>query len=174
LILAVLLLLSGVSFLADGEENARKEYALKAFLRDYLRDPSVPADDTTRYPHAFVDLDGHGPNKVIVYLTGRYSCGSGGCNTLVLAPQGRSYRVVSSITITWPPIRLLAARSHGWHDIAVGVAGGGIQPGFEAALSYNGKSYPKNPSVPPARRLPPNAPGKIVLPAIAEGPPLYQ
>lgn len=93
---------------------------------------------------------------------------------MVLAPQGPSYRVVSSITITRPPIRVLAARSHGWHNIAVWVAGGGIRPGYEAELPFNGKTYALNPSVAPARRLAPKAPGQVVLPANAEGPLLYQ
>ncbi len=174
MILATLLLVSGVSFLAqsNGEANARRECSESISARS-SPGAGVPADDTTRYPHAFVDLDGHGP-EVIVYIEGRDWCGSGGCNTLVLAPQGPSYRVVSSITITRPPIRVLAARSHGWHNIAVWVAGGGIRPGYEAELPFNGKTYALNPSVAPARRLAPKAPGQVVLPANAEGPLLYQ
>ena len=113
----------------------------------------MAADPATRYPHAFVHLDGHGRKEVIVYVDGRDWCGTGGCNTSVLAPQGPSYRVVSSITITRPPIRVLAARSHGWHNIAVWVAGGGIRPGYEAELTFSGKTYALNPSVAPARRL---------------------
>jgi hypothetical protein len=44
------------------------------------------------------------------------------------------------------------------------VQGGGIQPGYEAKLSFNGKTYPKNPSVPPAQRLTQQAVGKVVVP----------
>ena len=42
--------------------------------------------------------------------------------------------------------------------------GGGIQPGYEAKLSFNGKTYPKNPSAAPAQRLTQQAVGKIVVP----------
>jgi hypothetical protein len=127
-----------------------------------------------RYPHAFVDLDGHGPNAVIVYMAGRSWCGSGGCNTLVLAQQGSSYKVVGDITITRLPIRLLSARSHGWRDIGVWLQGGGIRPGYEAELRFNGKVYPNNPSGPPAWKRAQEAPGRVVLPANAEGALLYQ
>ena len=72
---------------------------------------------------------------------------------LVLARDGNTYRVVTRTTITRPPIRVLSTRSNGWHDIAVWVQGGGSQQGYEAELSFDGKSYPANPSVPPARRL---------------------
>ena len=70
--------------------------------------------------------------------------------TLVLTPEGASYRVVTKIRITRPPIRVLATSSHGWHDIGVWVQGGGIQRGYEAKLQFDGKTYPSNPSSPPA------------------------
>ena len=44
------------------------------------------------------------------------------------------------MTITWTPIRVLDATSHGWRNISVRVAGGGI-----------GKTYSQNPTVPAAR-----------------------
>lgn len=128
MIVATLLLVAGVSFLADGEGNARKENSLKAFLRDYLLEPGVPAGDMTR--------------------SSRW-CGSGGCMTFVLVPQGPSYKIVATITISRPPIRVMSARSHGCHDIGVWVQGGGIQPGFEADLQFDGKTYRENPSAPP-------------------------
>ncbi len=107
---------------------------------------------TTRYISAFASLGGLKTKDVIVYFTDQHSCGSGGCTTLILAPSGHSYRVVTSITIGWPPIRVLASKSNGWHDISLWVQGGGIQPGYEATLSFDGVSYPSNPSVLPARR----------------------
>jgi len=130
-------------------------------------------EKATRYFHAFVDLDGDGKNEVIVYLAGRQFCGSGGCPTLVLASELSSYRVVTEITITRLPIRVLRTSSNGWRNIAVLVSGGGVQPGYEAELRFNGSTYPSNPSVPPARRLAAKIRGEVVIPSRAAGTALY-
>jgi hypothetical protein len=145
---------------------------VKRFLQDYLKSAGVGDDETTKYSASFVNLSGEGKEDVVVYLTGQSWCGSGGCTTLILAPRDSSYRVVTKITITRPPIRVLATRSNGWHDISVRVQGGGIQPGYEALLSFDGKSYPRNPSTPPARRLTEKVSGEVLVPATTEGGPL--
>ncbi len=62
---------------------------------------------------------------------------------------GRLSRV-TNISITRPPIRVLPTVTHGWHDLGVMVAGGGIIPGYEARLRFDGHSYPSNPTVPSA------------------------
>ena len=84
---------------------------------------------------------------------GDASCGSGGCNTLILAREGASWKVIQSITITRPPIRVLASTSHGWHSISVWVQGGGIQPGYEAEPRFGGRTYPAGVSWPPPIRI---------------------
>ncbi|MFZ3201855.1 MAG: hypothetical protein WA175_11985 [Candidatus Acidiferrales bacterium] len=68
------------------------------------------------------------------------------------------------------PIRVLATKSNGWYDISVRVQGGGIQPGYEAKLSFDGKTYDNNPSVSPAERLTQKLAGKTVIPASLLGP----
>jgi hypothetical protein len=147
--------------------------ALKTFLQEYLARGGGEVDRTTRYQFALVELDGPGKRDVIAYVTGRRWCGTGGCTMLILAPDSSSYRVVSRIPITRPPIRVLTVTSKGWRDIGVWVQGGGIQPGYEADLPFDGSSYPMNPSAPPARRLGANAAGEVVLSAAEEGTPLY-
>ena len=57
--------------------------------------------------------------------------------------------------------------------LAVWIDGGGIQPGYEADIPFNGKTYPTYPSVPPARRLAKEAVGQIVVPRDMEAVPLY-
>jgi len=156
------------------QTSSSQDDPLKKFLQAYLKDPRVDDDQTTRYSPVFVDLKDDGAKEVIVYLTGRYWCGSGGCVTLILAPEGSTYRVVTSITITRLPIRVLGTKSKGWHDISVMVAGGGIQPGYDSVLSFDGKTYPSNPSTPPARRLEGKVEGKTAMPVTAEGTLLYQ
>jgi len=126
------------------------EKTLKTFLRAYLAAPPSNEDKTTRYSAVFVDLNGDGTPEAIVYLTGQTWCGTGGCHLLILTRKAASYRIVTETTITRPPVRVLRRASHGWRDITVWVAGGGIEPPYEAVLRFNGTTYPSNPSVPPA------------------------
>ncbi len=150
--------------------HADNSARLRRFLQEYLRSSD---DKTARYLAAFVDLKDDGTKQAIVYFTDQHSCGSGGCSMLILVPQRPSYRVVGSITIAWPPVRVLKTKSHGWHDIAVWVQGGGIQPGYEAVLSYDGRRYPNNPTVPPARAASQKPKGNTVIPALSKGVPVY-
>jgi hypothetical protein len=147
--------------------------SLERFLENYLDEADAGKDMTTRYSSALVDLKDDGRQEVIVYVTGRTWCGSGGCRMLVLVPKGSSYRVVTETTITRLPIRVLVTKSNGWHDLGVWVQGGGIQPGYEADLPFAGGTYPSNPSTPPARRLEEKVAGEVVVPLAAEGTPLY-
>lgn len=142
-------------------------------MRRFLQGHFSNEDKTLRYASGFVDLRDDGTEEAIVYLIGQNWCGSGGCNTLILAPQGASYRVVSSITITHSPIRILATKTHGWHDIGVLVVGGGIRNGYETKLSFNGRTYRTNPSVPPAQKRTEKQKGQIVISPDAQGVPLY-
>lgn len=142
-------------------QSSNGEASLKKFLQGYF----APKDEDkkTRYIAAFHDLNGDGTPEALVYISGPGWCGSGGCKLYVLTPAGSSWTIVARTTITWPPIRVLASRSHGWHNLAVSVGGGGIQPGYEAELRFDGKKYPGNPSAPPARRAAKNAPGTVVI-----------
>jgi len=149
------------------------EESLKGFLQNYLKIPRLKYDETTRYSRAFIDLNGDGIQEVIVYVTSEGLCGTGGCVTLILAPKESSYRVVTRITITRPPIRVLTDSSNGWRNIGVWVVGGSIEPGYEAELRFDGKTYPSNPSVPPARRLTTKVSGETVVSPSEEGTPLY-
>jgi hypothetical protein len=103
------------------ELNSGARASLESFLRDYLKDAHVGNDLSTRYSSALVDLSEDGTRDVIVYITGRTWCGSGGCRMLVLAAKRASYEFVTETTITRLPIRVLATKSHGWHDIGVWV-----------------------------------------------------
>jgi hypothetical protein len=153
------------------QPSSNQEDSLTTFLRDYVGNSEV--GKTTRYSSALVDLKDDGAREVIVYLTGDGWCGTGGCTTLVLEPEGPSYRVVTKITITRPPIRVLTSRSNGWHDISVVARINGIEPAHDAVLSFDGKSYPGNPTAPPSRKKT-AAGGKIVVPYAGEGTPLFQ
>lgn len=149
------------------------EESLKKFLQKYDGNSTFGTERTTRYAAAFVDLKDDGKQEVIVYLIGPNWCGSGGCSALILAPLGESYKVITRTTVTQLPIHVLATRTNGWHDLGVWVQGGGIQPGYEARLRFNGKKYPSNPTVPPAQKLGSKVEGREVIAADAKGTPLY-
>jgi hypothetical protein len=153
--------------------SSTAEDSLKKFLQDYARGKGLHDDKTVRYFRAFLDLNGDGKNEAIVYLEGRWWCGSGGCPTLILSPEASSYRLVAKIIITRPPIRVLTTTSNGWHNLSVRVEGGGVHPGYEAELSFNGKTYPTNPSMPPARPLAANVAGEVVIGSSQVGTRLY-
>jgi hypothetical protein len=92
---------------------------------------------------------------------------------LILKAEGASFSVIARTTVTRPPIRILQTVTNGWHDVGVWVQGGGIQTGYTAVLSYNGKMYASNPTVPPARRSTADPGGEILIPTSAEGFLLY-
>ena len=134
-----------------------------------IRDPSRAA----RYIAASADLNGDGVPEAIVVLRSGYWCGSGGCTTLILTRSKSSWKVVTIVKIAHPPIRVLKDATNGWRDITVWVAGGGIRPGYEALLRFNGSFYPSNPTVPPAEKLEREAEGVVMINATQEAVPLY-
>jgi len=124
----------------------------------------------TRYVAAWADLDGDRRPEALVYLISGDFCGSGGCNLMIFTLEGRSWRQVADMTVTNPPIRLLATSSHGWRDLAVTVAGGGARA-HEALIAFNGRSYPRNPSM--GRTLRRGVPGRVLISDGDQGRPLF-
>ena len=122
---------------------------LRRFLQKYLSTYPSYVEQDSRYSAAAVSLDGKPKHQILVYVSGQWWCGSGGCTALVLEPEGSSFRVITRFTLVWLPIRILSSTSNGWHDIVMIVHGGGIIPGYLAILRFNGHSYPSNPSMAP-------------------------
>lgn len=143
-------------------QPAQSVTALQRFLENYLTPPVLAPSDDQRYEAVFVDLKDDGKHEVLVYLKDASWCGSGGCTTLVLAPNGSVFEIVTKITVTRLPIRVLATKTNGWHDLSVLVAGGGV-PAHEAKLVFDGKSYPSNPSTRPAVELQGKVEGRVIL-----------
>ena len=143
--------------------------AAPAGLETALR--GLHADDgALTYAHASVDLNGDGTAEVLAYVMGPMVCGSGGCNLYVMAPEGEDggdgWRVVTRTSVTRTPVGVLNTSTNGWRDLAVSIGGGGAQAGW-VRLTYDGRTYPTNPTVPPAAPLdgPPD-----VTPLIASEP----
>jgi putative lipoprotein len=137
------------------------------FLQGLFAEDRAAAGDA-RYVAALADLNGDRRPEVVVYLSGSYYCGSGGCHMYVFTPSGRSWRQVARTTVTRTPIRLLNSRSRGWRDLSVAVAGGGLSR-REVLLAFNGRRYPGNPTVAPARMLRQSPPGRVLIADTAVG-----
>jgi hypothetical protein len=102
----------------------------------------------TRYYYDRIDLSGDGIPEALVYLSGSYTCGSGGCMMLVLAPSGQRYQMVSKMTLVQAPVIVSAEKSAGWHDLVLEVSGGGAKKHY-ARMQFDGSAYPVNPSTAP-------------------------
>ncbi|MDX1392831.1 MAG: hypothetical protein R3195_00500 [Gemmatimonadota bacterium] len=116
------------------------------------------------YFAARVDLNGDDADDWIAHVAGPMVCGSGGCDTFVFAGAADGLRLVTSISVTRPPIGVAPTSTAGWRDILVHVAGGGL-PAADARLRFDGATYPGNPTVAPAELLEPGtAGGQVVIP----------
>ncbi|PZO01292.1 MAG: hypothetical protein DCF29_15740, partial [Alphaproteobacteria bacterium] len=122
---------------------------LEAALRGLHAD-----DGALTYAQAPVDLNGDGSDEVLAYVMGPMVCGSGGCNLYVLAQQGEGegWRVVTRTSVTQTPVGVLTTSTNGWRDLAVSIGGGGAEAGW-VRLTYDGRTYPTNPTAPPATPL---------------------
>lgn len=123
---------------ANAEEDVRH-----FLLQEY------PDAGAMQYALAWSDLDGDGANEAIVHIVSPMLCGTGGCNTLVLAPAGPMWRKVGDISVSRTPITVLDSETRGWKDLTVDIGGGGGAAGT-ALLKFDGKAYPENPTVSPA------------------------
>jgi len=117
------------------------------------------ADDRYSYAYNRVKLSNSTLSEVLVYMLGADYCGSGGCTSLIFAQRGEEYRLVSELNLIRTPIIVSSHRTNGWKDLIVFVSGGGIHPGYYAVLSFDGKKYPENPTIPPAVPLRQKIPG---------------
>lgn len=145
--------------------NATMPPGVAAFVKEHK---------LTVYTLALVDLNGDRRLEALIYTMATSEghgqadlCGSGGCDLYVLELTPTGYRQITDISIARPPVRVLSTITHGWHDLGVLVAGGGIVSGYEARLRFNGRSYPENPTVSPATRSK-NMVGKQVIGKEAE------
>ncbi len=140
---------------ADQDLPADLAQTLRGILGDQTGD--------ARYFAKAVDLDGDGRPEVVAHVAGPMVCGTGGCDTLVLAPEGQGLRLVTRMTVSRPPIVAAETRSNGWRDLVVRVSGGGIIPGYDALLQFDGVTYPDNPTVDPAKPLGAAVPGTVLI-----------
>lgn len=120
------------------------------------------ADMPSRYKAGTSDLNGDGRQELLVHVVGPMACGTGGCPTLLFTPEGAGYTLVSTISVSRPPVRVSPRSSNGWRNLIVEISGGGGRSGH-AELAYTGRGYPQNPTVAPARRITDLAGSEIVI-----------
>ncbi len=132
---------------------------------NHILDKAFLSNDSgkIRYIAKEVNLNGNINSEIIVYAMGSNICGSGGCPIFIFSQQHQHLKLISWISITNPPIIVSNTKTNGWRDIIVTVMGGGIIQGYEARLQFNGKSYPTNPSVKPAKRVSQPIKGKTII-----------
>ncbi len=110
---------------------------------------ALEGDYDARYFDAAVDLDGDGKDEVVAYVAGPMVCGTGGCPLFVFRQGQDEYELVARMSVVQVPVRVSSQSTHGWRDLVVAVAGGGA-PAGDVVLKFDGKTYPANPTVPPA------------------------
>ena len=165
----------GASFGQEGDAASNNpSEALKEFLRSHLNPGPDDHKETIRITVISVKTEDKAGEEEIVYISGPQGswCGTGGCDMLILEPFESSFKVLGDVSIVQLPIRLLPSMEYGHPDIGVHVQGGGIQPGYEAVLSFNGTNYPENPSMPPARKVK-GIEGKRIITTTENSIPLY-
>lgn len=118
--------------------------AVPASAVAFLRTEAGEGDGS--YAAASIDLNGDGVDEVVGYVMGPMWCGSGGCNAWVLTPDGDGWRVVTETSVTQTPIRVLETSTNGWRDLSVAIGGGGRE-WSQVRLTFDGTSYPTNPTV---------------------------
>lgn len=137
--------------------------SLKVFLRSYLSlGGRIPPDTTTRITTYRVKTGDGKTEEDIIYVSGQGWCGSGGCTLLIVEPSASSFKVLSKVTVVQLPVFLMPSMTHGYPDIGVSVRGIRVGSEYEAELSYDGISYPGNPSSPPSRPLK-GIKGKVII-----------
>ena len=156
--------------LALSSSVTAQDLALRKFLQHFAEKTDLSDVQSTRYIAAVVNLRDDNSEQVLVYLIGPAWCGTGGCLALILVPTESSYTIFAEISLAQQPIRVLDTKSNGWHDLGIWIQGGGVQPGYEARLSFDGKQYSANP---PAQKMKSKTAGKIIVSSAATGLPLY-
>lgn len=104
------------------------------------------------YQYNLVDLNGDKSPEALVLLSGAYECGTGGCTAFVLTQKDKKWKVLTRLSLVKDSIGVSEERTQSWRDLLIKVSGGGIVPHWRR-LTFDGKTYPSNPTVKPATPL---------------------
>ena len=115
-----------------------------------------------RYFYNKTDLNEDDKLETVVYLLGPYSCGTGGCTTLIFQFLDSDYRLISDLTLVNNPIIVSNQKTNGWRDLNLYVLGGGIDSNYHV-VSFDGQEYPTNPSLQPTLPINSTVTGKALI-----------
>ncbi|MCL9773652.1 hypothetical protein [Vibrio methylphosphonaticus] len=93
-----------------------------------------------QYKAGAIDLNLDGRDEIMVLMQGSYFCGSGGCTAYLFNDEGEQ---LNRMTVVREPVLVSERRSNGWKDFYV------WSEESLRTMSYDGVSYPKNPSLAP-------------------------
>lgn len=116
-----------------------------------------------RYTWNRVDLNGDGRPELVAQVLGPMVCGTGGCPLLIFRePSPGRLQLLTRMSLFKEPLIVTEQRHNGWKVLIsrVRVDAG---HGYSAQLLYDGRTYPTNPSVPPAIPLARPVPGTAYL-----------
>lgn len=145
-IMRMLCLAAIAATLAMSSPALADEASVMTYLHQSLGE-DLKADNTRVYL-GFVDLDADGKDEAIAYVSGSYWCGSGGCNAIILTPEGDSWAEIGNTSVSRLPIGVLDTTSNGWKDLAISFNGGGLPAGI-GQMQFDGSRYPRNPTSAP-------------------------
>jgi hypothetical protein len=157
------LALAAVVFALPTAPEAQSTARLHADIVEVIQQQYFAPGMETRYLDGSTDLNADGQREAIVHVVGGTACGTGGCPTLVFTHAASGFRLISTITVSNPPIRASSSVTNGWRNLIVHVAGGGATS-REVELLFDGKSYPGNPTVAGGRVKPTTNPrGEMLI-----------
>ena len=168
---------AGAGAVAAGTEPpAPVEVRATPTVGDQLRELYADFGSDIYTFEAEVDLNGDGADEIIVHVVGPMICGTGGCDTLVFTQRTSGHEIVGEIAVTRPPIRVSTASTNGWRNLIVHISGGGIQPGFDGEVPFDGAAYQSNPTAPMVAPAADLDAAQIVIPefeTLTDGTPLF-
>ena len=135
------------------EEAKFRDWLVPHLQAEYHQLPPYAERKQIKYAYSLVDLNGDGANEALVYVDAGMVCGTGGCGLDVFARHGPAWHRVASMTIGYAPIQVLPTKTNGWHDLGI-YSRFSATEGNQARLRFDGATYPRNPSVPPAEPMP--------------------
>jgi hypothetical protein len=118
-------------------------------LDSYITASNGPAN--TRYEFSRIDLDHDGRRDGLALLVSPYYkwCNDNGCQMVLMKARNDGFDPVSVVSPVRGPITVAENTTNGWRDLIVRVSGRSNVGTKNAALRYNGETYPLSPVLAP-------------------------
>jgi hypothetical protein len=96
---------------------------------------------TTEFVYAShrIDLNNDGSKEIILWIPNLDLGGTSGYPIIIFSKTANGFQKLFDEG-AWTPIIALTSNTKGWRDVAIQIAGGGVEPHYEI-FRYNGKSY---------------------------------